>query len=447
MDVAQELYKKNLELFNTNQALSLLQKLYATMISTYDINQMSYQFIDLIVKDLDFNSGVVFLKDPAGKRLNLVAFTPTPLLSTITAEIGPNIGLNLGGQKNLLLEVIDKKSPLVTTNFFDLWDAWLPSDRRTQLGLDTSTIKTIFVYPIVAQDASAGLFAVLSDKMEADLSMSQRNLLQELTNVFGVAVDRAKLYKDVQVANEKLTSMGIKKDEFLNVVAHELRAPMTAIKGYISMLVEGDAGEQGPEAKEYLNLVSKSNDRVIRLVNNLLNVSRIEEGRQVYNMQTVGLLDVIKTNFEEFKFTADEKHIQMSLFLGDPPPSDKVYVDSDRIYEVIANFMSNAIKYTDAGNVAIKVYNPSPNSIKVEVSDSGRGIAPLDQKKIFQKYYRAEQTVQRTVGTGLGLYISKLLIEKFGGTLGFTSEMGKGSTFWFELPLAQSIDAKPNIVV
>lgn len=269
--------------------------------------------------------------------------------------------------------------------------------------------------------------------------------------IFGVLLMRTvrkEIYQRQRLSEltEQLKQVDIKKDEFLNVVAHELRAPMTAIKGYISMLMDGDTGQMNEEAMEYLNMVFKSNDRLIRLVNNLLNVSRIEEGRQVYNMAEISLLGVIGTNFDEFKFTADEKHLQLKLDAA-TPLSDKVYVDTDRIYEVVANFISNAIKYTDQGSVTIRVTNPTTDKIRVEVTDTGRGINELDQKRLFQKYYRAEEAVQRTVGTGLGLYVSKLLVEKFGGTLGLTSTVGKGSTFWFELPLVKTSEERPNILV
>jgi signal transduction histidine kinase len=260
-------------------------------------------------------------------------------------------------------------------------------------------------------------------------------------------LDEVQQRHELTLLTEKLQVLDARKDEFLSIVAHELRAPMTAIKGYISMLLEGDAGTLPDDAVEYLNVASKSNDRLIRLVNNMLNVSRIEEGRQVYQMGIVNLITVVKSIYDEFKINASSKGLKCVLELPSILPPDSVYVDKDRIHEVVSNFVSNSIKYTDTGTIMLKVYTPAPGYIRFEVSDTGKGIAPSDQQKLFQKYYRADSSVGRAVGTGLGLYISKLLIEKFGGKIGFSSQIGKGSTFWFDLPIVMPTEAKPNILV
>jgi len=118
---------------------------------------------------------------------------------------------------------------------------------------------------------------------------------------------------------------------------------------------------------------------------------------------------------------------------------DNVKVDPDRIREVISNFVSNAIKFTEKGKVNIVMSNPIPGFVKVEVVDTGPGISKEEQSRLFQKFYRAESTSGKTFGTGLGLYITKLLIEKFGGTQGLNSETDKGSNFWFELPVVKKV--------
>jgi len=238
----------------------------------------------------------------------------------------------------------------------------------------------------------------------------------------------------LQVLNKKLEELDRQKDEFLNVASHELRAPMTAVKGYVDMAQAGDGGEIPVKAQQFLTEAAAEIERMIRLVNNMLNVARIEEGRMVYEIGEVNLGEVVKRVFNEFKFEAESKALEYSY----EPAKDlvsKVVVDVDRIHEVVGNLINNAIKYTDQGRVVVRTLNPSPGVVRVEVADTGLGMTKEEQQKLFQKFYRAESYVGKKMGSGLGLYISKLLVQKFGGTIGVKSEKGKGSLFWFELPV------------
>lgn len=237
----------------------------------------------------------------------------------------------------------------------------------------------------------------------------------------------------------RLQDMDKKKDEFISVAAHELRAPMTAIKGYLSMIAEGDAGAIPDEAVQYLGDAIIGNDRLIRLVNNMLNVARIEEGRLVYQIGNVRLGEVVRRVHDEFKLEAQDKGLEMKLEV--PELNDLVRADEDRVHEVVANFVSNGIKYTDKGSVTVRLVQPTPQTIRCEVVDTGPGISKEDGDKLFNKFYRSESAIGKAVGSGLGLYISKLLIQEFKGKIGFTSTPGTGSTFWFELPLASQSQA------
>lgn len=243
--------------------------------------------------------------------------------------------------------------------------------------------------------------------------------------------------EQLREANSKLKELDKRKDEFISVAAHELRAPLTAVKGYLSMINEGDAGKVSKEVREYLEGALEGAEREIRLVNNMLNVSRIEEGRLVYQMGKCNLATIVKTAFEEFKIEARNKELDFSLNIS-KNIEDKVFVDQDRIYEVVANFISNAIKYTDKGSIAVTLSQPDEQNVRFEVKDTGYGMTQDEQNKLFQKFFRAESSAGKVLGTGLGLYITKLLIEKFDGKLGVVSEKGKGSTFWFELPVVSS---------
>lgn len=232
----------------------------------------------------------------------------------------------------------------------------------------------------------------------------------------------------------RLKEIDSKKDEFLNVAAHELRAPMTAIKGYLSMARDGDGGKIPAQAGDFLREAAEETDRLIRLVNNMLNISRIEENRLVFDMGDARLGEVVSRVFNEQKYSADEKKLSYKLEIQ-KGIEDMVVVDIDRIYEVVSNLINNSVKYTDQGSVKVKLCNPIVNKIRFEVTDTGLGLSEDEQTKLFEKFYRAESNIGKKIGTGLGLYVSRLLIEKFHGEIGFKSEKNKGSTFWFELPL------------
>lgn len=263
-------------------------------------------------------------------------------------------------------------------------------------------------------------------------------LVVVLTVIFGTLLIRSvsrevRQRKELEKLTERLKRLDKQKDEFISVAAHELRSPVTAVKGYLSMVMEGDGGKIPEKAKEFLQDASLSSERMVRLINNLLDVGRIEEGRIVYEMGDVKLSEVIEGAYKEFTLEAKEKNLEMQLEIK-AGKGDIVHVDKDRIYEVISNFLGNAVKFTNQGKITITMLKPNTERIRVEVTDTGPGINAKDQEKLFQKFYRAEKT-SAVGGTGLGLYVSRLLIEKFGGTIGVTSEEGKGSTFWFELPV------------
>ena len=247
-------------------------------------------------------------------------------------------------------------------------------------------------------------------------------------------IEQRKILEDL---TERLKQLDAQKDEFISMAAHELRAPMTAIKGYVSMVLEGDTGDIPEKARGFLADANNINDRLIRLVNNMLNVSRIEEGRMVYQEEVESLSRVLRSVFNQFIPEAQRKNLEYTLEIP-PQVKDSVKVDPDRVQEIIGNLVSNAIKYTDTGSVKVKLSQSEPNTIRCEVVDTGPGISEEEQKQLFQKFRRAESSVGKTTGTGLGLYISRLLVEKFGGKIGLTSKPGSGSNFWFELPLEMS---------
>ena len=303
----------------------------------------------------------------------------------------------------------------------------------------------LFDLGVIATEAiTIILWVVLFSKIFVSASLEEKivdTLVFLTTLVFGILLIRTvrkefDQRQELEILTERLQELSARKDEFISVAAHELRAPMTAIKGYLSMIQEGDAGKTTPKVMEFLASAGNANERLIRLVNNMLDVARIEEGRQTYEMGIVNLSEVAGEAIVSFEELAKEKNLSLNLEIQENI-IDQVEVDKDRIHEVVTNLVSNAIKYTDTGAVVVRLKNNTPATVYFEVADTGAGLSNEEQEKLFTKFYRAESNTGKVMGTGLGLYVSKLLIEKFGGKIGVVSERRKGSTFWFELPVKQ----------
>jgi len=225
------------------------------------------------------------------------------------------------------------------------------------------------------------------------------------------------------------------KDQFVFIAAHELRTPVTVIKGYASMALEEGAGAANEKVTKYLKGVEQANERLLQLVEDLLEVARSEAGKIVIRVQPVDIRKPIVATVEELKQLAKKKSI--SLDYQSPQNLPDVLADEDRVREVAMNLINNAIKYTPSNGHVWVSHEIREKEVVTSVKDDGFGIPKEDQEKLFKKFYRVrtEQT-QSIEGTGLGLFIVKELVEKMGGKIWVESEEGKGSTFSFSLPVS-----------
>lgn len=228
------------------------------------------------------------------------------------------------------------------------------------------------------------------------------------------------------------------KTEFVSITAHQLRTPLSAIKWTLRMILDGDLGEIPEAQKEFLEKTYQSNERMIRLINDLLNVTRIEEGRFLYNIQKQDIIKLVKEVLSPLKEMAQRKGLDFEVELP-KEKSPETDIDSEKISLAIQNIVDNAIHYTKSGKVRVSIkFLEGKNHFLFLVQDTGIGIPKSQQERIFTRFFRAASAIRaETEGTGLGLFIAKNIIEAHGGKIWFESEEGKGSSFYFTIPVRE----------
>jgi signal transduction histidine kinase len=246
-----------------------------------------------------------------------------------------------------------------------------------------------------------------------------------------------KLAKELEVLNKKLKKTDQAKSEFLSIAAHQLRTPLTGIKGYLSMFLEGDFGKIPKNQRTELEKIFISSDRLTRLIDVFLNVSRIETGRLELRLESVSIEQILDEVVVSIEQQAKDKKLKLTI-QKPSKPLPKMMLDHDKLHDVMMNLVDNSIKYTKKGWVNVRL-SSSKSLVVFEVRDSGIGIAPEEIDKLFEKFSRAEAVSRiHTGGSGLGLFIAKKIVEAHGGRVWAESNgEGKGSTFTFTLPIEE----------
>lgn len=255
-----------------------------------------------------------------------------------------------------------------------------------------------------------------------------------------------KLANDLSIANERLKELDGQKNEFVSVASHQLRGPLTAVKGYASMILEGDFGELVPSVREAVEKIYKSTQDLVVVVGDYLDVSRIEQGRMQYDFSNFDLKELVQTVANELRPNVEKANLTMT-FDSTPGVLYMVNADKGKIKQVISNLIDNSIKYTPKGGIHIwlspkKDTDTNSRKVLISISDTGVGIHPEVIPKLFAKFTRAPNASETNIlGTGLGLYVAKKMIEVHNGRVWAESPgPGKGSTFFIELDLADPKD-------
>jgi signal transduction histidine kinase len=250
--------------------------------------------------------------------------------------------------------------------------------------------------------------------------VSQREQLQKLTG-------------DLQTANEKLTELDKLKSQFLSFASHQLRTPLTTIKWHAQLLLEGTGGEIPEKAKETIHKMEHSANQLVELVNEFLNLRKLEEGKMEYAFEAVDLNQLVGEMVESLQQIAIHKNLKLTFTrLASPILCS---LDRQKFTQVIQNLIDNSLKYTDTGSVSVKLELVHNKNVRILVTDTGHGIDPAIIDKLFEQFMRAKNDAVKIEGTGLGLYIAKQIVEAHHGKIWATSPgLKKGSTFIIELP-------------
>lgn len=279
--------------------------------------------------------------------------------------------------------------------------------------------------PLNLNNQPIGLI-LLSEKLNGEVYHPQDLALLELVGAQAISsIQKAKLYEGDQM-----------KSEFVSIASHELLTPISAIEGYLSMILEEHIGKVDKQAEEYLTKVYSSAKRLSALIKDLLSVSRIESGKMKIIAQQLDVDKAIKETIDQLRFIAADKHLEL-IYHQATEPLPPVWADPDRTAQILVNLLSNAIKYTPQGSVTITpTLLKREGFVSIAVADTGLGMGKQAVQHLFNKFYRIDTPETAGIaGTGLGLYITKSLIEKMGGSINVKSTEGKGSVFTFTLPL------------
>ena len=259
------------------------------------------------------------------------------------------------------------------------------------------------------------------------------NLLQTFAAQSVLAIHNARLFREIEDKGRELEIANRHKSEFLANMSHELRTPLNAILGYTELILDSIYGDVPEKIEDVLKRLEKNGRYLLSLINDVLDLSKIEAGQLTLSLQDYSMPAVLQTVFASVEALAAEKKLDLKLVVADSLPMGRG--DEQRIAQVALNLIGNAIKFTDQGTVEVQA-SVADETFLVSVADTGPGIAEDDQKKIFEEFRQVDgSSTRRKGGTGLGLSISRKIVEMHGGRIWVESTPGQGSTFWFSLPV------------
>jgi len=435
------------KVYNSSELLSRVAKISA---STIDLKKLA-SGISHELEGAFYNNRIAFALINERKRLELAYqenFNQKALFEFIK-----------GKEKVLPIYFSQSRSSQVIDELKIKYEAGIYKPKNIELLNSLNTLGISLVVPLYDKEDIIGVICIGQRKSGDPYSQEDIKIIEIIAGQISLAVKNAALYGAIQnfnktlqqkvddqtmhlqVANKELQRLDDAKSEFLSIASHQLRTPVTIIKGYASMIIEGSYGKASKKIIGVMKNVYTANDRLLNLIENLLDISRIEAGRLEFDLKNVSLADIVRPIVADFQQKAKAKKLKLQFFENEKTP--KVIADTKKISEVISNIIDNSVKYTIKGEIIVSLHEEG-TSVVFSCQDTGLGILSSDLPRLFHKFVRGKDMMKvHTEGTGLGMYFARTVVENMGGRIWAESPgKNKGSKFCFSLPLADKRKAK-----
>lgn len=422
--------------------LALLRRIDRLIVRQTKFEQLAEETTEMLAETSEMLGASVSIFDPDG-RVRVVAVSPS--LLQWSRSMHKLLGTSKLARHSLTTEALETGKVVSGTELRSFVAPQLTAKSADAVQRELG-IKTVAVYPIHVAGVVSGAVTFFLDADPVDRKV--RDLMQSVSDELGVALQNARLVdrlehakEALERANDDLQRADAVKDEFISIASHQLRSPLTAIKGHLSMLLEGDYGEISRRQLPALKRLAQSTNEVINILNDMLSVSRINAHQLELNKTTVEPEDLVRDVVSELRPLAQLKSLKITVDLP-ARPIGSIQADGLRIRQVMVNFLDNAIKYTPRGHVKVTLSRQKDNLIFL-VKDNGIGIPETELQKLFSKFYRASNAKEVSAsGSGLGLFVARQIIAQHGGDCIIDSREGRGSTFGFTIPISQ-LDQQP----
>lgn len=440
------LHLQNAELVLRTRTMAVMRNIYEIINTSQPVQITIDNLVRAIVQQLHFRKVSLALVNHKNRTLEMLATYPDDLTDeqekVIFSKLYKTLQIPLDDKDNFCVNALSQNHVRLTNDMYDLLRPLISRKTATELQ-NLLSIQTSIIYPINFAGKPLGVLIIHLEKNLGNLSRSERDSLKELVEIIAIAIERAQTYSELQTANQRLKDLDRLKDEFVSIASHELRGPMTAIRGFVSMILSGDYGAVGEALISPLKDVESATERLIALVNDLLNVSRIESSRIAFHITEFSAASAITDVVRELSSLAQNKQLIIEQNFQESPT---ICADIDKFKQILINIITNAIKFTDKGGITIKLTQKPPYA-HIAVTDTGVGIDKANQNKLFVKFSQVFSNQSgKPVGTGLGLYIARNLARSMGGNLRLEdSIINAGSTFAIMLPIAKTKEAQNTL--